>query len=448
MLYRGIRSIVAGRRSAVFTAPALILCLLSGCYAPLHSPGIEARKLPDEFRAPLRTSGLPLNYASLVMPPPPVYLLGPGDVLDVNIPDLIEIGRSDPFQTSVLETGQIQIPRLGLVPVAGLSLAETQARLVDALAQGFLVDPSVNVTLVQKGTVNVVVLGAVNNPGVQALPRFENDVGHAIAAAGGLAEEAGEIIEIHRRNGPAIPFAAASPATTIRGQSPAPASRAAETAPDRPTSLLAAFQSSHSVGAPQSPPVIPADFNQPEPLATPPIEPPANPSLELNQVPFHVDPIVRIPLRGADPAWIQPDMVLLGPGDVIVVPHRTQQVFYVVGQLSEVNRTRFTVGDRDREIGNGFVLPPDREIDVVTAVAMAGFIDPIDSPTTVTVHRVQPDGRPLLVHVDLIRARTDARENILIQPGDIVYLNPDCWWYSRRLVDRVIGGVLGSWLAR
>ena len=49
----------------------------------------------------------------------------------------------------------------------------------------------------------------------------------------------------------------------------------------------------------------------------------------------------------------------------------------------------------------------DAVIDVVTAVSMAGYIDPIDSPTTVTVHRMLPNGPPLLIHVDLIKARFD-----------------------------------------
>jgi hypothetical protein len=144
--------------------------------------------------------------------------------------------------------------------------------------------------------------------------------------------------------------------------------------------------------------------------------------------------------------------MVLNPGDVVVVPNRKQEVFYVVGRLSETNRVRFTVGDRDREIGNGLLLPPDREIDVVTAVAMAGYIDPIDSPTTVTVQRLQPDGTPLLIKVDLFRARSDPRETILIQPNDLIYLNPDCWWYSRhlfeRIIDRGLGSAIGDWLTR
>ena len=87
-------------------------------------------------------------------------------------------------------------------------------------------------------------------------------------------------------------------------------------------------------------------------------------------------------------------------------------------------------------------MPKDREIDVVTAVAMAGYIDPIDSPTTVTVHRVMPDGNPMLIHVDLIKARYDRRETIFVQAGDIIYLNPDAHWWFRRTFDKVVDDLI------
>jgi hypothetical protein len=69
---------------------------------------------------------------------------------------------------------------------------------------------------------------------------------------------------------------------------------------------------------------------------------------------------------------------------------------------------------------------------------MAGYIDPIDSPTTVTVHRTKPDGNPMLIHVDLIAARFHRKDNIMVQPGDIIYLNPDCKWWCRRTFDRIV----------
>ena len=151
--------------------------------------------------------------------------------------------------------------------------------------------------------------------------------------------------------------------------------------------------------------------------------------------------IRTIALRGHD-QFIRPDDISLESGDVIVIPSRKHEVFYVVGRLSQTNTVRFTVGDRERELGVGFILPRDREIDVVTAVTMAGYIDPIESPTTVTVHRILPNGYPLLVNVDLIAARYDPRETILVEPGDIIYLNPDKAWYFRQLFDRIVGDLI------
>lgn len=151
--------------------------------------------------------------------------------------------------------------------------------------------------------------------------------------------------------------------------------------------------------------------------------------------------IVKIPLRGYPPEPVSLDDVVLNAGDVVVVPSRKDEVFYVVGKLSPTNFVRFSISARERDIGAGFVLPRDRDIDVVTAVAMAGYIDPIDSPTTVTVHRLCPDGQPMLITVDLIKARFDRRETIMVQAGDIIYLNPDFAWWGRRTFDRIIDDI-------
>ncbi len=109
-----------------------------------------------------------------------------------------------------------------------------------------------------------------------------------------------------------------------------------------------------------------------------------------------------------------------------------------MGKLSKTNFVRFSITKRERDIGAGFVLPRDREIDVVTAVAMAGYIDPIDSPTTVTVHRHFPDGTSMRILVDLFEARHNPRATVLVAPGDIIYLNPDAAWWFRRTFDRIV----------
>ena len=154
--------------------------------------------------------------------------------------------------------------------------------------------------------------------------------------------------------------------------------------------------------------------------------------------------IFRIPLRDFAPRALTAEEVTLQPGDVVFVPRRRAEVFFVVGEVDVQNNTRFFSGDDAREYGGGYLLPRDRDVDVVTAVAMAGYIDPIDSPTTVTVQRQRPGGPPLLIRVDLIRARRDRRENLMIAAGDIIYLNPDSWWYFRRTFDRLLVPIVGN----
>jgi len=356
----------------------VVSCASTGCWAPLHSPGIPANSLPDEFRIPCRTAGMPLNFANLTARLPLDYMLGPNDVLEVTIPDLTPGVQSQPLLVQVMANGQVVLPMVGAVDVGGGNLMQAQEAITNAYKDGYIKEPRINVALAQKSTIDVVVLGEVQAPGVHSLPKYQNDVAHALAAAGGLNMNAGYMVEVHRRIEPEY----------------------LETQPQRTQIEL------------------------------------------LEENPEDPKSIIHIPLRGLPPGLLNERDVVLSPGDVIVVPSRQHEVFFVVGRLNTTNLIRFTLGDRDRELGAGLILPRDREIDVVTAVTMAGYIDPIESPTTVTVHRTLPNGEPMLIHVDLIRARYDRMETILVQPGDIIYLNPDANWYFRRVFDRVVGDLI------
>lgn len=472
-----VTTVATGRRpNCVVIASLGCLLAVAGCYAPLHSPGIPARHLSDEYRWPSRTSCPPLNYSSLVAPRPATDVLGSGDLLQITVSDLISLGHLESLDVRVQENGEISLPRLGPVFVGGLTVSEARDRINDALAAGLIQNPSATVSLLERGTIDILVLGAVQKPGVYPLPRNASDVAHALAAAEGFSEEAGDVIEVHRRvdvyshgqdafpqpafhaadhsrlSGHAMPASLPSGARQPLSAPPATEQpRAVRVTPAVPATPLHSRPVSHPksryghLGLPvirgQSPgslqryqTTIPGTHfagQVPPPTAPLPV----------------VQPITRIPLRG-DVVNISPDDVILREGDVVLIPPGKDKVFYVVGLLSEQNRLRFSVGDKDREIGNGLLLPDDREVDVVTAVAMAGYIDPIESPTTVTVHRIQPNGMPILIRVDLIAARSDPLETILIQPGDIVYLNPDAAWYSRRTMDRVIERALGTAVGR
>lgn len=375
-------------KTAIWLAACLGCCGLTGCYAPLRSPGIPAHSLPEEYRIPVRATSTELNYALLTGPAVPEFQLGANDVIRVEIADLVPRttrlpgvdgaarNQANPFSQQVEQTvdsrGEILLPLVGTVRVAGLTMSQAGQRIREAYLSGFLDQTSVTVTLVRSQITRVVVLGAVARPDVYELPKYENDIAHAIARAGGLLPIGADEIQVHRRVHPGmanvIPVGSVPPGCGVQ--------------------------------------------------------------------------VLNIPLRSNPPVEIAPWEAVLQEGDVVVVRGRPDEVFFVVGRLNPNNMVRFSMGRENRDLGNGFVIPPDRDIDVVTAVAMAGYIDPIDSPTTVTVHRRGPDGQPHLILVDLIAARFNRCENIMVQPGDIIYLNPDASWWFRRTLDRVIPDLL------
>jgi protein involved in polysaccharide export with SLBB domain len=359
-----------------------------------------------------------------------------------------------------MASGNVQLPLVGAVHVAGLNLLQVQEAITKAYRdKGQLNDPLITVTIAEKSMTTVGVYGEVKNAGPVKLPKGETDVGHALIAAGGLLDDAGMTIEVHRRR----PAPQGNPAGHPEQ------ARMERTRPEPNTSLELG-----SVGDADAAVLILAEGAIVEPQAARNLE---GDSLVwsaaqgegqhgvVEQAALHItgrpvlaercqpgtgtpftdhglkedsNGVLRIPLRGLSMDALRPEDVILNPGDTLVVPSRKDEVFYVVGKLSPLNFFRLT---QARELGGGFLLPRDREIDVLTAVVMAGYIDPIDSPTHVTVQRQGPDGEPLLIKIDLIRSRHDRRENLIVQAGDIIYLDPDSAWWIRRTFDRIIGNL-------
>lgn len=432
---------------------AWTLLILAGCYAPLRSPGIPASTLPDDFRVPLRGNRWELNYATLTQVPPDEYILGKDDLVRIDISDITPFrdinaldggNRNNPNapqtpansrEMLIGPQGEVLLPLVGNVTIGGLTLREAQKKIVDTYANEFLDDPQVSVTLVTKATVGVMVVGGVANPGFFRLPKYENDIAHAIASAGGILEDQDEI-QVHRR----FPISPPRPShgAGVNGR-PQWNPQAVQPAAWTPHFAEGGRQADGQL--PQLKEAGPTqEFSTEDLPATPrQVAPGQWVSPEPQDQPGYGLDVLQIPLRNCEPTLISPDQTVLHEGDVVVVKKFPDPIFFVVGQLSRQTQFGFNIGNRNlRDLGNGFLLPKDRDVDVVTAVAMAGYIDPIDSPTTVTVHRRNAAGEPMLIRVDLIAARYDRKESIMVLPGDIIYLNPDPAWWLRRTFDRIV----------
>lgn len=138
---------------------------------------------PDPGSSPLRSGSLGATVDQ--NPPiegrvdPATYRVGPGDEFALRYSDL-----SDPRILRVGPAGDLLLPDVGAIPVAGLTLLETEARVHERL-RPFLRGKGFALSLQRPRRFRLRVLGEVGSPGTVMLqaPARASD---AIAAAGGV----------------------------------------------------------------------------------------------------------------------------------------------------------------------------------------------------------------------------------------------------------------------
>ena len=124
---------------------------------------------------------------------PKSYVLGPGDVIQISVLDMDEIGK---YPNRIDLRGFINLPVVGRVEAAGLTADQLQAKLEERL-KSQLKDPDVTVSITEMRSQPVSVLGAVAQPGVQQV-QGRKTLMEVISQAGGLRQDAGYSIRIAR----------------------------------------------------------------------------------------------------------------------------------------------------------------------------------------------------------------------------------------------------------
>jgi polysaccharide export outer membrane protein len=129
--------------------------------------------------------------------------IGPGDLVSLTIVSGNEEEKVTPVPARVTEEGAIIVPLVGSVKIGGMEpIAAEQQITSAAIERGIYRQPSITLTITQKATNRITVLGAVEKPGVVELPRGSSDIASALAAAGGLSNIAGTQVEVLHRNMP------------------------------------------------------------------------------------------------------------------------------------------------------------------------------------------------------------------------------------------------------
>ena len=123
------------------------------------------------------------------------YRIGGEDLLQISINGKPELTQ----RVVVGPSGTVVAPLVGEIQADGLTTREVADNLTDALARNYLVDPRVDVQVIEYRSKWVLVSGAVLAPGRIAL-RGQADLKQVIADAGGIAEKAGRELVISRKD--------------------------------------------------------------------------------------------------------------------------------------------------------------------------------------------------------------------------------------------------------
>jgi hypothetical protein len=406
---------------------ATLLCLAqTGCITGA-TRAVPASRLPEIYKAEPRCDKVPVNFTLLRQEPPDEYLLGEGDMIGLYVPTVIppaapgapaggppsQIPLIPPAAGNLVRDpyppgGPFNAPNLGVpltigsggvlplprledpVNLTGRTLTEA-AELIRKLYFDLGIipeDQAVSVALVRPRVNRILILredtGSAISQSIQKtqmpwtrsgqgdivdLPAYENDVLHVLAQTGGLPG-----IESYNH------------VWVLKSQS---VQGNLQDAQDRIAGGEDAAQVFRALNAQRT--------------------------------------AIKIPLRvcPGEPLPFGPHDVILHTGDVVFLESREAEVFYTGGLLP----------------GGEVPMPRDRDIDVLEAIAIAngslGGLGGVASsvfragagpgnvipPSRAVVIRKLPNGQQLMIRVDLARARHDARERIIIQPGDFVMMH-------------------------
>jgi polysaccharide biosynthesis/export protein len=166
----------------------------------LQTAWLEAQQVPPAGNPQGQSAQTPANPTQAQQPRElpqdsirPNYVLGPNDQILVRAPEAEEINEK-PFRIDA--EGFVNLPVVGRIHAAGLTLQDLEAELVKRLSE-FIRAPQVIVTVVQFHSEPVFFVGAFKSPGIYAL-QGRRTLLEMLSSMGGLQPNASRRIKITR----------------------------------------------------------------------------------------------------------------------------------------------------------------------------------------------------------------------------------------------------------
>jgi protein involved in polysaccharide export with SLBB domain len=400
-----------------FACVALVLSVLvslPGCAAVTNpvANGVPVRLLPDELLAESREGFEPIPLTLLRQPPPKKYILAAGDTLGiyiegvlgsaeapppVNIPETPDLPPSIGYPFPIREDGTISLPYVDPVPVAGLTIEEAEEAVANAYLQKQIIRPEdrrILVTLMRPRHIRVLVIRDDSQQRQVSL-RTESllGLGTTRTQIGGGREGIGMVLEL-----PAYQNDVLNALTRSGGL------------PGLESTQEVIVQRGYWDGS--------SDVVEPD-YCFPTEDEPTPENGARRQT-------IRIPMRTrGEPLPFRPKDIILQNGDIVLVRAQEPE-FYYTGGLLPADEVPFP-NDYDLTVveavlkGRGPLINGGLNASNLSGnLLQTGIGNP--SPSLLAIVRETPNGGQVAIRVDLNEAVRDPRENILVQPGDVLIL--------------------------
>ncbi|HEX3118285.1 MAG TPA: polysaccharide biosynthesis/export family protein [Candidatus Acidoferrum sp.] len=338
---------------------ALALSLCCSGFLLLHAaPSLRAQNVEtsDKANERLRSLAASSNRA----PAPSDYVIGPGDLVNVQVFDVPEMSR----ELRVSQTGTIGMP---LVPVrlhiSGLTETQTEQKITEVLeANGLISHPEVSVTVKEKKSRPITIVGAVAHPQVYEADRQVTLI-DVLAQAGGITPDAADHVIVTR--------------------------------PERDNSQDAADAAQQDT----APAVSASD-------APPAAQGSDKPSAEPPQIPPPVVNTITVNLSQILEAGDMVNNVIIQPGDVVTVPHAG--IVYVLGAVPRPG---------------GYTVTNDRaQLSTLKVLSLAGGLERTAKSDRAVIVRKDATGKQQEVDVDLKKIMKFEAEDVQLRPSDILFV--------------------------
>jgi polysaccharide biosynthesis/export protein len=312
------------------------------------------------------------------------YVIGSGDVISIDVFEIPELSR----QVRVSQTGTIGIP---LVPVrlqmSGLTEAQAEQKIAEVLeANGLVSHPQVSVSVKERKSKPITIVGAVSHPMVYQAERPVTLI-EALAEAGGIANDAGDTVIVTRPEQGAGGDPSELPVISQEEVVPVfPAKTAAQanSAGSAPAANSPASGSPTQENIPASPAAEAAGPNEPPPLSN----------------------VITVNLNELLEAGNPTNNILLQGGDIVSVPHAG--IVYVLGAVGKPG---------------GFVVSNDRtQLSTLKVLSLAGGMTHTAKSDRAVIIRKDSQGQQHEVAVDLNKVLKRQTEDVQLQPSDILYV--------------------------